>query len=171
MGGIFPSLVIILKKRHRTLFMKRKHRLLSRGSNASSIYSLTNAYKKRSYKMSYQNRYPWMTDDLRTKSTINNKLAHDVFLSPALKSIMIIELLPLIWFLEHKWKLYRSVPITILMWYIIIQYIKTLVIGSLRDSKHTVFTIINFWVKSSLNRSLCIYIHVVDKSILDCFCG
>ena len=36
-------------------------------------------FKKRSFKVTYQNRYPWMTNDLRTRITTKNKLGYDVF--------------------------------------------------------------------------------------------
>ena len=32
--------------------------------------------------MTYQNRYPWMTNDLRTRITTENKLGYDVFRNP-----------------------------------------------------------------------------------------
>ena len=32
--------------------------------------------------MTYQNRYPWMTDEMRTRNTTKNKLGYKVFLNP-----------------------------------------------------------------------------------------
>ena len=70
------------KMRLGILFMKRVHRWHSRGSKASLICSLTNAFKKRLFKMTYQNRYPWMTNEMRTRITRKNKLGYKVFLNP-----------------------------------------------------------------------------------------
>ena len=38
-------------------------------------------FQKRSFKMTYQTRYPWLTDDLRTRIT-TKKLCQEVFLNP-----------------------------------------------------------------------------------------
>ena len=32
--------------------------------------------------MTYQNRYPWMTNEMRTRITTKNKLGYKVFLNP-----------------------------------------------------------------------------------------
>ena len=41
-------------------------------------------FQKRLFKMTYQNRYPWMTDEMRTRITTKNKLGYMVFLKPAI---------------------------------------------------------------------------------------
>ena len=39
-------------------------------------------FQKRLFKMTYQKRYPWMTDEMRTRITTKNKLGYKVFLNP-----------------------------------------------------------------------------------------
>ena len=39
-------------------------------------------FQKRLFKMTYQNRYPWMTNEMRTRITTKNKLGYKVFLNP-----------------------------------------------------------------------------------------
>ena len=39
-------------------------------------------FQKRLFKMTYQNGYPWMTNEMRTRITTKNKLGYKVFLNP-----------------------------------------------------------------------------------------
>ena len=39
-------------------------------------------FQKRLFKMTYQNRYPWMTNEMRTRITTKNQLGYKVFLNP-----------------------------------------------------------------------------------------
>ena len=61
--------------------MNSVYRCPLRGSKVSSICSLTNVFKN-DISVTYQNRYPWMTNDIRTRITTKNKLGYDVFRNP-----------------------------------------------------------------------------------------